>query len=487
MHSLSAFLRRNWRSFFIGLAISIDTLAVIASASVVALLLKVVPFLPPVSPKFFVFFIIYSVPIVIIMGMLLGLYRSAFHSHERTENRIAAKAYLYSFLIILASFTAFKVTEYQRGFLFPFFLILPAFWMVGRALLRNFNIAMQERGFGIHKALIVGYENGGAKVFERFKGFPELGYEIRGLVSKHRIERRRRSAQMTGEFIPHYSMNDIEAVIRDEKIDRVFIPSPRFITNGYSELIRISKKRRIKVKVLSPEADSLLRMARIHDIAGITLYAPARPRVEFLRKFFKRSFDIVGSLALLFALSPVFVVTAVAICWESGFPIFFRQRRASIKGGKSFYFYKFRSMVRNADELKDSLLDKNEADGALFKLKNDPRMTKVGRFIRKYSIDELPQLFNVLKGDMSLVGPRPLPVGDFERVKEDAEFWEAIRDREKVKPGMTGLWQISGRSEIGFREMVLLDLYYIEHQSLLFDLEILFATIPVVLFGKGAY
>jgi lipopolysaccharide/colanic/teichoic acid biosynthesis glycosyltransferase len=198
-------------------------------------------------------------------------------------------------------------------------------------------------------------------------------------------------------------------------------------------------------------------------------------------------FDIIGSAALLIALSPVFIATSLAIYWQSGFPIFFRQKRASIKGGKSFYFYKFRSMVRNADELKDSLFDKNESDGALFKLKNDPRMTKVGRFIRKYSIDELPQLFNVLKGDMSLVGPRPLPVGDFDKVREDAEFWEAIRDREKVKPGMTGLWQISGRSEIGFREMVLLDLYYIEHQSILFDLEILFATIPVVLFGKGAY
>ncbi|MEX2117164.1 MAG: sugar transferase, partial [Bacteroidota bacterium] len=155
--------------------------------------------------------------------------------------------------------------------------------------------------------------------------------------------------------------------------------------------------------------------------------------------------------------------------------------------GKGFYFYKFRSMVKNADEMKQSLFELNESDGALFKMKNDPRATRVGKFIRKYSIDELPQLFNVLKGDMSLVGPRPLPVKDYEKVEVEEEFWEAIRDREKVKPGMTGLWQISGRSNVGFKEMVLLDLYYVENQSLLFDLEILFATIPVVLFGKGAY
>jgi len=144
-------------------------------------------------------------------------------------------------------------------------------------------------------------------------------------------------------------------------------------------------------------------------------------------------------------------------------------------------------MIDGADELKEELFEFNETDGALFKMRNDPRMTKVGKFIRKFSIDEIPQLFNVLKGDMSLVGPRPLPPSDFERLEEGPEFWEAVKYRGKMKPGITGLWQISGRSHIGFREMILLDLYYVENQSLLFDLEILFETVPVVLFGKGAY
>jgi lipopolysaccharide/colanic/teichoic acid biosynthesis glycosyltransferase len=144
-------------------------------------------------------------------------------------------------------------------------------------------------------------------------------------------------------------------------------------------------------------------------------------------------------------------------------------------------------MIKNADAIKESLFEKNESDGALFKIKNDPRMTRVGKLIRKFSIDELPQLINVLKGEMSIVGPRPLPVSDLEKLKETKEFWKSIRDREKLKPGITGLWQISGRSKIGFREMIWLDLYYVENQSLLLDLEILFATIPVVLFGKGAY
>ncbi len=172
---------------------------------------------------------------------------------------------------------------------------------------------------------------------------------------------------------------------------------------------------------------------------------------------------------------------------ESGFPIFFKQKRAAIQGGKEFNFIKFRSIIKNADQMKESLFQENETDGILFKMKNDPRITKVGQFIRKYSIDELPQLINVIKGEMSLVGPRPLPINDFDKADERSEYWDYVKARDKVKPGITGLWQISGRSNLAFKEMVWLDLYYVENQSLLFDLEILFETIPVVLFGKGAY
>jgi lipopolysaccharide/colanic/teichoic acid biosynthesis glycosyltransferase len=150
-------------------------------------------------------------------------------------------------------------------------------------------------------------------------------------------------------------------------------------------------------------------------------------------------------------------------------------------------FFKFRSMIHTADEQKESLLHRNESSGALFKMKNDPRLTRVGKVIRKFSIDELPQLFNVLKGEMSLVGPRPLPICDFAQMQKEDHMGGYFRQRGKAKPGMTGLWQVSGRSDLGFREMVLLDLYYIEEQSILFDIEILAQTFPVVVFGKGAY
>ena len=198
-------------------------------------------------------------------------------------------------------------------------------------------------------------------------------------------------------------------------------------------------------------------------------------------------FDVVGSILFILLLLPIFIIITLAILIEDGTPIIFTQKRALIKGKNEFHLIKFRSMIKGA-ELKQSELYKfNEASGGLFMLKDDSRITKVGKILRKFSFDELPQLFNVFLGDMSLVGPRPLSIADLNNIANENKLDGYYKLRNNAKPGITGLWQISGRREIGFREMVLLDLYYIENQSLLFDLEILFATIPVVLFGKGAY
>jgi lipopolysaccharide/colanic/teichoic acid biosynthesis glycosyltransferase len=180
---------------------------------------------------------------------------------------------------------------------------------------------------------------------------------------------------------------------------------------------------------------------------------------------------------------------AVIIKLTSRGPILFKQKRSLYQGGPEFEFYKFRSMYRGADSLKEKLYDENITNGALFKLKNDPRITPFGRIIRRWSLDELPQFINVLKGEMSIVGPRPLPIGDFSKIQEE---WNGMnldwyKQRGNAKAGITGIWQISGRSNIPFEEMLYLDLYYIEHSSIFFDMEILFETIPTVLFGRGAY
>jgi exopolysaccharide biosynthesis polyprenyl glycosylphosphotransferase len=323
-------------------------------------------------------------------------------------------------------------------------------------------------------------------IIKRFKNFPELGYALKGIITNQKHQSLI-PMEIHGVLVPRYSLSELERVITEHNIDRTFVPSTDVITNGYASVFDICKKKNVKLKVLSENSDYLLRHSHINDIAGITLYAPPRRRVDVLKRIMKRIFDLVVASGVLIIVSPILILTALAIWIESGRPIFFIQKRAAIKGGKTFNFHKFRSMVKDADEMKESLFDLNETDGALFKIKDDPRNTRVGKFIRRYSIDELPQLINVFKGEMSIVGPRPLPIGDLRKLKEPKEYWHSIRDRERMKPGITGLWQISGRSNVGFREMIWLDLYYIENQSLLFDIEILFATIPTVLFGQGAY
>lgn len=203
-----------------------------------------------------------------------------------------------------------------------------------------------------------------------------------------------------------------------------------------------------------------------------------KPSIRYL--FFKRVIDIICSGLAIIVLSPIMLITALAIVIESpGNPIFSQERVG--KDGKIFKMYKFRSMCPDAEKKLKKLKKKNEADGPVFKIKDDPRITKVGHFIRKYSIDELMQLFNILKGDMSIIGPRPaLP----NEVKEYDDF---AKLRLMVKPGLSCYWQVSGRSNIGFDEWMQLDVKYINDMSLITDIKIIFLTIPAILKGDGAY
>ncbi|MFC1832270.1 sugar transferase [Thermodesulfobacteriota bacterium] len=233
-----------------------------------------------------------------------------------------------------------------------------------------------------------------------------------------------------------------------------------------------------------------LDMNRNEMLAGLAkTLSPRRSRSKFLiwyltirlTMFIKRLFDVAVSCMMLFLLIPVFAITALCIVLESRGPVFYSQTRVGTDG-RHFRFFKFRSMVVGAHNIKDELLKHNESeDGVLFKMKKDPRVTRVGRFIRKFSIDELPQLFNVLIGDMSLVGPRPATPD------EVAQYTLEQRKRLHAVPGITCIWQVSGRSEIPFEKQVQLDIEYIRSTSLMSDLIILLKTIPAVLSGKGAY
>jgi len=201
----------------------------------------------------------------------------------------------------------------------------------------------------------------------------------------------------------------------------------------------------------------------------------------FVSYLIKRCFDAIASAILFVLFTPLYLFTALCIYIESPGPVIYKQVRVGLNG-RHFYFYKFRSMVMNADKMKDQLINENESgDGVIFKMKDDPRITRTGKIIRKLSIDELPQLYNVLIGDMSLVGPRPpLP-------REVAEYTMEERKRLHATPGITCIWQVSGRSDIPFNEQVQLDKEYIKSKSIIKDIWILVMTIPAVITGKGAY
>jgi exopolysaccharide biosynthesis polyprenyl glycosylphosphotransferase len=265
-----------------------------------------------------------------------------------------------------------------------------------------------------------------------------------------------------------------------DSIDEVLIADADFPEEEAVELVDRCHRQGVRVRV-APSTMEIL-MDRVEYVPGqaLPLFELKPPVFDGVDFALKRMFDLVGALLLLTALSPLLILLALSIKLSSRGPVFYRSHRPGI-GGRCFPCLKFRTMVAGAEQLQDRLEEHNEMGGALFKMRDDPRVTAVGRFLRRWSLDELPQLFNVIRGEMSLVGPRPLPQRDYDRLDD----WH--RKRYLVLPGMTGLWQVSGRSELDFDELVRLDFLYLERWSVFLDLTILLKTIPAVFRARGAW
>ncbi len=263
-------------------------------------------------------------------------------------------------------------------------------------------------------------------------------------------------------------------------IDEVLIADPDFPQNEAVELVDRCHRHGVRVRV-APSTMEIL-MDRVEFVPGQTLplFELKPPVFEGADWLIKRAFDVVGALVLLVLQAPVMLVIAGVVKLTSRGPVFYRSLRPGI-GGVPFPCLKFRTMFEDAEDQQAQLEPWNEKGGAIFKIRSDPRVTPVGGFLRRWSLDELPQLFNVLRGEMSLVGPRPLPQRDYERLED----WH--RKRYLVLPGITGLWQVSGRSELDFDELVRLDFLYLENWSVFLDLTILLKTIPAVIRAKGAW
>jgi exopolysaccharide biosynthesis polyprenyl glycosylphosphotransferase len=366
-------------------------------------------------------------------------------------------------------------TKFSRGWLamtwvFATFLILLTRQLWHRRLGR-----MRNDGRLQYRTLVVSGNGDGVELAEMITspglGFLPVGiYDPEGFLSR----------------IPHEpGPADGRRASLFEAIDKLgvecmFVSSASVSNHDLARLMKTARIRGLEVRLSANLPDILANRLMIRPLGNFLTVAVKRVRLTTTQRRLRRLFDLVlASLAILF-LMPVWLAIAVAVKTTSRGPVLYRQTRVG-RGGKHFKMIKFRTMVKGADGMTEALIDLNHANGPLFKIPDDPRITRVGKVLRKYSLDELPQLLNVLSGDMSLVGPRP-PLPAEVSTYEDWHY-----ERLAVTPGMTGLWQVSGRSDLPFEEYVRLDLFYIENWSVSYDLYILAKTIPVVVSGKGSY
>lgn len=388
--------------------------------------------------------------------------------------------------VINGAFTGFVVTVFFIFFWRPlvysrlFFLYATAliiiFLLVARLVRRGVLRTLRAHGVGVDRVLIVGSGDVGLTVMRNLIAQPELGFQVVGFVD----DDPERGTTNIGRFQALGSTANLPALLRSQQVDEVIITLPWQERRHILAIANQSARAGVRPRIVPDLFQMSLSMVDMQNVAGIPMLTPSDTQLSPWARLFKRLLDVVGSAIGLLVLSPLLLLMAVAIRVDSHGPVIFSQPRVG-RGGRLFRVYKFRTMVEDAEQLKDQVRHLNEAEGPMFKIRNDPRVTRVGRFLRRTSLDELPQLWNTLRGDMSLVGPRPaLP-------DEVADYADWHRKRLATAPGITGLWQISGRSDLPFDEMVLLDIYYIENWSPLLDLSILLRTVPRVLAGSGAY
>ncbi|MHB1274342.1 MAG: sugar transferase [Candidatus Humimicrobiaceae bacterium] len=351
--------------------------------------------------------------------------------------------------------------------------------IIGSRLIIELVTQMIIRKLGISsKTVIVGIGENGKRIEDTFSRRSFWGYPIMGYIDKRgRIEKHKSYA--SNFKILGYA-EKIKDVVIDNNIQRVIISGLEFKYNETLEIIEQLKGLDVSIMIFPGFFEFSIKRMAIREISGIPLMQVANIGFFGINLFLKNLLDyFLGSIIFIFFI-PIYLIVGLMIKFDSPGPVFYKQKRYTRKC-KEFYIYKFRTMFANADKRLSELEEFNEADGPLFKMKNDPRVTRTGRFLRKFSIDELPQIINVLRGELSLVGPRP-PIPS-----EVTEYTEWEMKRLDVKQGITGLWQISGRSELNFEEMTRLDLYYIQNWSIMMDIMIILKTLPAVLFSKGAY
>jgi exopolysaccharide biosynthesis polyprenyl glycosylphosphotransferase len=377
--------------------------------------------------------------------------------------------------------------EIARGFVAVAFPLGLTCLLLGRVASRQTIRYWRRHGRLNHRVVLVGTPDGTSAVSAVLSEDKAVGFDVTAVCLVDPDYEVGRSASSSGleatprELLAAAGLADLEERLREGDVDTVMVGA-----------LGHDAERRLRMLAWALEGTGLALVVvptltdvagpriHIHPVAGLPLLHVEAPVFRGARRLAKVAMDRIGSLVLLVVLLPLWLAIAALIHATSDGPVLFRQPRVGLHG-KEYRCFKFRTMVQGAEHLRESLLERNECDGVLFKVRRDPRVTPLGRILRRYSLDELPQLLNVLAGQMSLVGPRP-PLPD-----EVARYGQDMRRRLMVKPGMTGLWQVSGRADLSWTDSVRLDLYYVENWSLSGDLAILLRTFLTVLRGTGAY
>ena len=352
-------------------------------------------------------------------------------------------------------------------------IAIVALLSLARAADRVWQGYLRRKGIGLSRVLVVGGGTLGRAIMQNVMAQPELGFLVIGFVDDE-------PRASLGRLAYLGKCSDVAWLVRKHEVDEVIIALPSASHIEINEILIACARLNVSFRIVPDFFELSLNQVDVLDINGIPLIGLRDPSLQGGSQLLKRVIDVGMATVGLVVASPLILALAIAIKLDSPGPILHRQVRIG-RHGKPFEFYKFRSMRQGAEGELAVLQKRNEADGPIFKIKNDPRRTRVGCWMRRFSLDEMPQLFNVLRGDMSLIGPRP----PFPHEVDQYQEWH--RRRLEVSPGLTGLWQVSGRSELPFDEMALLDIWYIENWSLGLDLKILARTVPAVVFGYGAY
>jgi exopolysaccharide biosynthesis polyprenyl glycosylphosphotransferase len=398
--------------------------------------------------------------------------------NTQLKNLIKATSLASFWLMIISA--VFSVKSFNILNILIFYAAVTGVGVFSRLFLRVLLLSARRSGYNYRYLLVVGANERSSQIAAKIEEKPELGFKIVGFVAEtpEAAEAWHSDSQPNWQILG--ALDELRAVFTRERVDEVIVCLPvdaRF--RDITAVIQHARELGIVVRLMPEFADGyLLKNVHIEEFEDEYVITLFREQM-LLQLLIKRAIDTAISLAVLTILFPVLLVVAILIKLTSPGPVFFVQNRVGMNQ-RQFKLYKFRSMVADAEQRKSELLHLNERDGPAFKIENDPRITRIGRFIRRTSIDELPQLFNVLSGEMSLVGPRP-PLPDEVRKYE----W-LFRKRLSVKPGITCIWQISGRNHISFDRWMQMDHEYIENWSIWLDLRILLKTIPAVLFSRGA-